>query len=155
GHALASQRLMKRTDAWYKQRGFDQPGANGSIPCLWFHFSPAYYTGDWETATRQYERRLASDSGDFLAHAALGALAARRGDRAAADSIDRWLARRIGDGDAAYARARIALLLGDRVDALRLLHQAHDWGFLAPDHIDPDLEPLRADSVYRELFRPR
>jgi TolB-like protein len=156
GHALASRRLMERTDAWYKRRGFDQAAdAQGRIPCLWTHFSPTYYIGDWETATRQYQRRLARDTGDFLAHAALGALAARRGDQATADSMDRWLARRTDGGNAAYARARIALLLGDRARAWQLLRQAHDGGFLAPDHIDPDLEPLRGDSAYRELFRPR
>jgi hypothetical protein len=69
--------------------------------------------------------------------------------------MDRWLASRVEDGNAAYARARIALLQGDRAGALRLLSKAHELGFLAPDHIDPDLEPLRADSAYRALFRPR
>ncbi len=155
GHALASRRLMEQVNAWYDRRGFDQGGGTGTIPCLWFHFSPAYYTERWETARRAYERRLVSDSGNFLAHAALGALAARRGDRAAAETMDRWLASRAEDGNAAYARARIALLVGVRAGAWQLLSKAHDLGFLAPDHLDPDLEPLRADSAYRALFRPR
>ena len=48
-------------------------------------------------------------------------------------------------------------LLGEgEVDAaIRLLRRAYDEGLRQPDHIDPDFEPLRADSAYQELYRPR
>jgi hypothetical protein len=69
--------------------------------------------------------------------------------------MDQWLARQPPRGHATFARARLALLKGDREGALRLLRRAYDEGHRKPDHIDPDLEPLRGDSAYRELYRPR
>jgi tetratricopeptide (TPR) repeat protein len=154
GQPEASRRLMNRVVAWYQQTGWDDAATSDRMPCLWFHFSPRYYAGQWNAARQAYEHLLAGDSTNFVAHAALDALAARRGDRETVRRMDRWLTARTGP-EAIYARARAASLLGDRERALLLLRQAHDQGFLAPDHIDPDLAPLRADSVYRELFRPR
>jgi len=39
--------------------------------------------------------------------------------------------------------------------AIRLLRRAYDEGRREPDHIDPDFQPLRGDSAYQELYRPR
>jgi hypothetical protein len=47
------------------------------------------------------------------------------------------------------------VLRGDYDEAIRLLRRAFDEGHRKSDHIDPDLEPLRSDSAYRELYRPR
>jgi serine/threonine-protein kinase len=154
GHPEAGQALMERVEGWYMRHHSDESGGKDWIPCLWFHFGPAYYLGRWEVARALYGRRLARDTGDFLAHAALGALAARRHDRAEQERMDRWLASQ-PEAIASYVRARIALLAGDTTAAWQLLRKSREQGLLQPDHIDPDLEPLRSDSTYQELYRPQ
>jgi hypothetical protein len=154
GHGEAGQALMERVEAWYRRHDADESDAEGHFPCLWFHFGPAYYTGRWELAREGYARHLARDTGDFLSHAALGALAARRHDRAEQERMDRWLASR-SEAQASYARARIALLAGDTTGAWRLLRKSRDQGLLEPDHLDPDLEPLRGDTAYQSMYRPQ
>jgi len=154
GSAGASRRLMRRVAAWYDAVGWARAAGKDRLPCLWLHFNPDYYTGRWAEARVHYRALLAQDRTDLMAHAALGALAARRGDRPEMERMDRWLAAR-GDGNATYARARIALLAGDTVAAGGLLRRANGQGLLVPDHLDPDLAPLRADSAYRDIFRPR
>jgi TolB-like protein len=158
GHPQAGGRLMMASDGWFTSHGFDPTASHDQIPCLWEHFSPAYYLGEWARVRTGYRRRLAQrgDGGvDLMTRAALGAVAIRLGDSADAERMDRWLARQPSHGAASQARARIALLRGDRDAAIRLLRQAYDAGRRAPDHIDPDLEPLRGDSAYQELYRPR
>jgi hypothetical protein len=91
------------------------------------------------------------------AHAALGALAVRRGDHAEADRMDGWLASRAHSAVAVYFRGRLAALRGDRERAVALLRHAFDLGlrnrmFL---HLDPDFEPLRDYPPYQELIRPK
>jgi hypothetical protein len=154
GSAGASHRLMQRVAAWYDTVGWARVNGKDRLPCLWFLFDADYYTGRWAQARAHYRARLAGDRTDLIAHAALGALAARLRDRPEIERMDHWLAAR-GDGNATYARARIALLAGDTTGAGELLRQANGEGLLVPDHLDPDLAPLRADSSYRDLFRPR
>jgi hypothetical protein len=69
--------------------------------------------------------------------------------------MDRWLARQPTHGTVTLIRAKLALLRGDREEAMRLLRRAYDEGRRTPDDVDPDLEPLRGDSAYRELYRPQ
>jgi tetratricopeptide (TPR) repeat protein len=158
GHPASADRLMAEADEWFVARGIDQTGLQAHIPCLWTHFSPAYYLRDWARARDGYRRHLDHPGDhleDLLAHAAVGAAAIRMGDLAEAGRIDQWLARQRARGAESYARARLALLRGDRDGAIRLLRRAYDEGLRQPDHIDPDFEPLRADSAYQELYRPR
>jgi hypothetical protein len=158
GHPQAGGRLMLASDRWFTSHEFDPTASHDQIPCLWEHFSPAYYLGDWVRVRAGYRRRLPQhgDSGDdLMTRAALGAVAIRLGDSAEAERMDRWLARQPSQGAASRARARLALLRGDRDAAIHLLRRAYDEGRRAADHIDPDLEPLRGDSAYQELYRPR
>ncbi len=158
GRPQAAGRLMVASDRWFTSHGFDPTGIHDQIPCLWEHFSPAYYLGEWARVRTGYRRRLAQhgDGGeDLMTRAALGAVAIRLGDSAEAERMDQWLARQPSHGAASRARARLALLRGDRDAAIQLLRRAYDEGRRAPDHIDPDLEPLRSDSAYQELYRPR
>ena len=158
GHPESGRRVMTATDQWYQRHRIDQAGFQDRIPCLWHRFSPAYYLGDWTRARTAYRRRLGheEDVGDSLVtEAALGALAVRLGDRAEAERMDRSLERLREDHGVTYARARMALLRGDRDEAMRLLRRAYDQGLRVPDHTDPDLEPLRGDLAYQELYRPR
>ncbi len=121
--------------------------------------------GLWDEAGTLYRALATEDSADTDVQAALGDLAARRGDRAEANRIDRWLAARGRTGPAGaiseywalYQRARIAGLLGDYVRAVGLLREAEQRGFSAwrTAHLDPDLTPLRADPAFQEWIRPK
>jgi thioredoxin-like negative regulator of GroEL len=129
---------------------------SGDGPCLWNLFSAHYYAGRWQEVRAGYTRRLSEDSTDIKAHAALGALAARRGDSNEVERQKEWLSRPKDMGLATLGLARIAALQGRRDDAItflrKALRQATEWHFL---HIDPDFESLRDYPPYQELTRPR
>lgn len=97
----------------------------------------------------------------------VGSCAARLGDTEAARAALTWL--RAVDpkyrfGHHVFLQARIAALLGQRDDALRLLREAKAQ-FAAPvdglnmvaDNIllDPDFEPLATDPEFKGLFAPK
>jgi hypothetical protein len=88
-----------------------------------------------------------------------GALAARRGDAAAAREADGALAalrRPYLAGRHTYWRARIAALLGERERAVALLREALREGQMYPAlHGNADLVPLRDVPAFRELMRPK
>jgi tetratricopeptide (TPR) repeat protein len=116
--------------------------------------------GEWEDAERLLVE-LANERPDLWeVEATLGALAAHRGDSAEAARISTWLAsveRPYIHGRNTYWRARIASLLGERDEAVRLLHQAFDQGMEIWDvlHTEPDFVPLRDYRPFRELARPK
>jgi hypothetical protein len=89
----------------------------------------------------------------------LGALAARRGDRAAAlaaDSVLASLRRAYLVGRHTYWRARIAALLGDRERAVTLLRDALREGRTYPMlHGEADLAPLHGMPAFEDLIRPK
>lgn len=156
GHPEAAKRVLDRVTAWFVSGGAAALSTDDSFPCLWHNFNAFYYAGRWDEARQSYERALAVDSGSIKAHAALGALAARRGDRAEVSRMQAWL-RIPGNAHSTYARARIAALLGDREGAVALLRQAFDQGLNGRMyvHIDSDLDSLRDYPPYQELIRPK
>jgi tetratricopeptide (TPR) repeat protein len=156
GHPEAARRVFERVVAWYGATGVND-ATRDDYPCARPHLSAFYYTGRWSEARAGYQHRLAEDTTDLKAHAALGALAVRRGDQAEADRMDAWLATRTTSASAAYARARLAALRGDRDRAVALVRQAFELGLRGRMylHLDPDFEPLRAYPPYRDLIRPR
>jgi DNA-binding SARP family transcriptional activator len=99
----------------------------------------------------------------------LGVLAAQRGDRRTAEHSERALAEDRGpysQVNRTYWRACIAAQLGQREQALDLLRQALTEGALGrtlvgyephgpPMDIDPFLAPLRQDSAYMRLLKPK
>jgi hypothetical protein len=99
---------------------------------------------------------LARDSTSLKAHAALGALAVRRGDKAEADRMESWLAAQKGP-NADYARARMAALRGDRQRTVDLIREAFEerLGGRMFLHLDPDFESVRDFPAYRELVQPK
>jgi serine/threonine protein kinase/tetratricopeptide (TPR) repeat protein len=156
GHPDAAQRVLERVIAWYGVDGVND-ATREDYPCSRPHFSVFYYAGRWDEARAGYQHMLADDSTSIKAHAALGALAVRRGDPAEADRMDTWLASRSSSANATYARARLAALRGDGKRAVELLRQAFDQGlkgrmFL---HLDPDFESLRHYSPYSSLIHPK
>jgi DNA-binding SARP family transcriptional activator/predicted Zn-dependent protease len=111
-------------------------------------------------AQREFEALAqgAPDNPLFLGR--LGAISARLGQPARAREISGSL----GDldrpyllGQHTYCRARIAALLGEREEAVRLLWQAVGEGisFGVGVHADPDLEPLRDFPPFLEFIRPK
>jgi tetratricopeptide (TPR) repeat protein len=161
GHPDAGDRVLEQIIAWYQAAAADSVAAadsaaqDDSFVCAWRLYSPYFYAGRWDEARRSYQRLLARDPGSVKARAALGELAARRGDRRTAERLDAWLAGQRRDGLAAVARARIAMLLGDSARALRLLREAHARGLPRSDPSDPVFAPLLRDSAYQALYRPR
>ena len=156
GHPTESQRVFEKVVAWYGRAGIND-ATRDDYPCAQVLFNSFYYTGRWEEARAGYEHRLAEDSASVKSHAALGALAVRRGDQAEAARMDKWLAQRTKRPSAAYARARLAALRGDRDAAVTLVREALHRGlrgvmFL---HLDPDFESLHDFPPYRELIRPK
>jgi tetratricopeptide (TPR) repeat protein len=157
GHPEVARRLLDRVVAWFGADGIHDAARANSFPCLWHHFSAFYYAGRWDEARAGYEALLRQDSSSVKAHAALGALAVRRGDRPEAARMERWLEIHGRDPAASQAQARIAALLGERERAVTLLRRALDQGqrgnlFL---HLDPDFESLLDYPPYRELIRPK
>jgi tetratricopeptide (TPR) repeat protein len=162
GHAAAAQQAFERAIAWARAQPPDQQVTSDARRALAGVLNSA---GRWDQALALYRSVAAADSGDTDVQAALGDLAARRGDRAGAERVDRWLTAggRQGNRGAAseslalYARARIAGLLGEHARAVGLLRQAAQKGFSewGVAHRDPDLAPLRADPAFQEWIRPK
>jgi tRNA A-37 threonylcarbamoyl transferase component Bud32/TolB-like protein/tetratricopeptide (TPR) repeat protein len=119
-----------------------------------------YLAGEWDAAEELLHQLNAEYPETISVHGGLGAIAARRGDRAGALRADRWLSeldRPYLHGANTYWRARIAALLGEREAAVRLLHEAWQEGaFLMENaHIEVDFTPLHDYPPYRVLIRPR
>jgi tetratricopeptide (TPR) repeat protein len=158
GHSDDAQDMLDKVVTWYRAHPDVDPASSDDNPCLWIHLSAPYHAGRLDEAKVDYERLAAADSTRVKAWAGLGAFAARRGDRLEVARIDRWLANRTGSrGQADYARARMAALLGNREQAVALLRAAFDSGLKGRHtiHIDPDLESLRDYPPYQELMRPK
>jgi tetratricopeptide (TPR) repeat protein len=156
GHPAAAQRVLDRVIAWYEAAGAaNRAATDDDFVCAWHLYSPYFYAGRSVEARRGYERILRRDPQNVKAHAALGELAARRGDRREAVRQDAWLAHQTGEQLASAARARIAVALNERGRALDVLREAHARGLPLPARDDPDLTPLYDDPAYQELFRPR
>jgi tetratricopeptide (TPR) repeat protein len=141
----------------------------------WLHAHPAgdstlqrsllaralYRAERWDEARVLYEQ-LARESPDVINHrGALGALAARRGDREEALRISEALIATAGPfefGVEFYWQANIAALLGERELAVTLLSAAFAQGFHYTDynpHADMDFEPLWDYRPFQEMVRPK
>jgi Flp pilus assembly protein TadD len=117
----------------------------------------------WEEA-RVCFRRLAKEAPDNIRYLGrLGTTAARCGDAETARQISeqlRTIERRYLFGQQTEWRARIAAVLGDQEEAVRLLRQAESQGAAHHHsglylHPDIDLEALYGYEPYEELRRPR
>jgi tetratricopeptide (TPR) repeat protein len=159
GHPEDAEQPLEKVADWYRAHPAENPATADSDPCLWLQLSAPYYARRWDEARAGYERLAATDTGSVKARAGLGALAARRGDKAAASVMDQWLAaHRAGPrGRATYARARMAALAGNRQLAVDLLRESFDEGLHGRGfiHTDPDLESLRGFPPYEGLIRPK
>jgi tetratricopeptide (TPR) repeat protein len=169
GHRDAGRRVLQRTIEWIQARPPEEVRQEGwAWLAFAYRYSLAvglYKLGHWEEARAVYEELLAEGwSGDTLALAGLGAIAARQGNVERAQAISEQLAER--PGGQPLGRAHIAALLGEREEAVRLLREAlrhdgprginSDWGtFMLRRHQDTDLEPLRDYPPFELFLRPR
>jgi tetratricopeptide (TPR) repeat protein/predicted Ser/Thr protein kinase len=151
GHADAARQVFARSVEWWATR----PREPSRL------LAEAYYrVGRWDEAERVLHEVAERWPDGIHAPGMLGAIAARRGDRAEAERISAWL--RALDrpyllGENTYWCARIAALLGDRDQAVALLRAAFAEGKRGwlDVHYEPDLDSLRDHPRFQELIRPK
>ena len=173
GQEAAAQAVFTRALAWYDAR----PAAEQASAAFRGRRAEVLYAaGRWDEARRLFERLAAerpgqgshagdlgtfglAPVGDVDYRGYLGALAARRGDRAAALRSDTGLAALVGPhllGRPTYWRARIAVLLGERERAVALLREALQQGRTQLTvHAEGDFAALRDLPAFQEIVRPR
>jgi tetratricopeptide (TPR) repeat protein len=155
GHTDAAERALQEAVGWYLGRPADEQSYQRAALA-----STLYEARRWDEARALFQELLSEQPEDIAPLGYLGALAARRGDRAEAERVSASLAASTQPylrGAHTLWRARIAALLGDREQALALLHESLAQGqiFLLRLHTDADLDPLRNHPSFRELLRPK
>jgi DNA-binding SARP family transcriptional activator/TolB-like protein len=160
GDSGAARIALGRALAWHANR----PAAEKATEHLRFERAQTLYAagrGDSARAIVEDLRRAHPSEEQYAG--LLGVLAAQRGDRAAAVTMDRMLdgrERRHGRGQATYWRACIAARLGHRDDAVHLLKRALAEGFVfnalffMSAHVEPSFATLRSDPRFQQLLRP-
>jgi TolB-like protein/tetratricopeptide (TPR) repeat protein len=163
GHPDAAREVIDESIAWVQARPQGTEESRAELANL------LYRAERWADAQRLYEQ-LAEEYPETTASrrccaaapylAALGKLAARRGDRAEASRISEELrSLRYPPRETlrlTLERARIAALLGDREEAMTLI-QLFDQGGMYQwwRHGDIDFESLRDYPPFQELIRPK
>jgi len=158
GHPEAARRAAERAVAWYRA----QPSADQSQPEYRATLAQSLeLLGQYAVAESLMQRLSAEYPGNVDAQGGLGVLAARRGDQAGGQRIDQALAALTGPylfGFAAYYRAEIAAVRGDRDRAVELLRDAIAQGAVDPwDHLhsEPAFAALHGYPPFDELLRPK
>jgi tetratricopeptide (TPR) repeat protein/TolB-like protein len=152
GHRDAAQEVLSEEIAWHRSRPLDTEESRAGLAQL------LYSAARWDEAMRLYEELAEEDPENTEYLAALGRLAARRGDRDQALRISEELRASRYPGPL-LQRARIAALLGDPEQAMTLLQQSFDlgagWGRWPLLHSDIDFESLHDYPPFQELLRPK
>jgi tetratricopeptide (TPR) repeat protein len=156
GHEAAAQRAFAAALAWLDAR----PAEERATPSRRrLRALVLYDLRRLDEARPLFDRLAAEQPRDPEFRGYLGALAARRGDRAAALAADTALAALPGPylaGQHTYWRARIAALLGQHERAVTLLRDALLEGRTYFDvHPEADFAALRAVPSFQELVRPK
>jgi DNA-binding SARP family transcriptional activator len=156
GDTTASRQAAMRSVAWYRSRPAEERATFEERLVLSWALEIVGQLADADTVARHL---LADDSANVDVVGELASLAARRGDTARADSLDRWLAAqsvaRVGWSADVY-RAHLAALLGRRDDAVARVREALDHGAWPTwIHLDPALATLRSRADFVALTRPR
>ncbi len=156
GDTTASRQAAMRSVAWYRSRPAEERATFEERLVLSWALEIVGQLADADTLARHL---LADDSANVDVVGELASLAARRGDTARADSLDRWLATqsvaRVGWSADVY-RAHLAALLGRPDDAVARVREALDHGAWPTwIHLDPALATLRSRADFVALTRPR
>ncbi|MDH3498069.1 MAG: hypothetical protein OER21_15025 [Gemmatimonadota bacterium] len=155
-HRDAARAALGEAIAWFRSRLLDTEGARAGLAGL------LYRAGQWDEALPLYAA-LAEEYPENTAHlAALGRVAARRGDREEATRVSEDLRssrHALMEGYRTLERARIAAVLGDEERAMALLRQSFDyganWARWPLLHSDMDFEVLHNHPPFREFLRPK
>lgn len=156
GDTTASRQAAMRSVAWYRGQRADERATFEERLVMSWALEMVGQIADADTLARHL---LADDSANVDVVGELASLAARQGDTARADSLDRWLAAqpvaRVG-WSADVHRAHLAALLGRRDDAVARVREALDHGaWPAWIHRDPALVALRSRADFVALTRPK
>jgi TolB-like protein/tetratricopeptide (TPR) repeat protein len=153
GHAEAAHEMFERADHWYSARMRVVPP---SVADVHEHMLLSTELEHWSEAATAARAVLDSIPNDPMPTAILGMAAASLGDTARARQQLALLERR-ADGNALpvklYEAAKVAVTLGDREHAIRLLAAAFAAGRRHTfwDHLAIAFEPLRARADYQRL----
>lgn len=167
GYREASLRVAGQAAEWYRGRPEEERGREAVRLALG---TSLYQAERWGEAGAVFGE-LAEAHPDEVAYVGmLGAVAARRGDRAEAarlaSSLEK-ISRSYLFGGPAYQRARISALLGDKQSAVGFLREAisqglkdvpgvtFQAGYVLALHRDRDFESLRGYLPFEELLKPR
>jgi tetratricopeptide (TPR) repeat protein len=158
GNRDASIDVAERLLGWLNGR----PAQEAASAAHRSQLAQAYSLAEqWSEARVIYEQLVRENPGETSYLGALGALAARRGDREEALRLSDAIvgtADRYEFGAEPYRQAGIAAQLGERERAVNLLREAFAQGFqhgIYDPHANMDFEPLRDYPPFQELVRPK
>src|SRR5438477_5079678 len=164
GNAAAGRAMNDRLLAWLTAR---PPADAATEPMRVWRGSGLYFAGRWEEAQAIFDS-LAAEHPDSVVYVAWrGRIAARRGDRAEAESFARQLVSQTRPNlfgthtwsasiNGTYARAAISAILGDKAQAVQLLQDAIAQGVqIGVWESDMDFEGVHDYPPFRELIKPR
>jgi tetratricopeptide (TPR) repeat protein len=147
GYLQQSRQVLERAFEWLESRN-QGPGAGGF-----------YMAERWEEAQDRVETAYKKFPDSEVILGLLGALAARRGDKEEAKRFSSLLEnmdRPYLFGRHTLWRARIASLLGEKENAIRLLREALAQGVsYTALHPVMDFEPLQDYPPFQELIKPK
>jgi serine/threonine-protein kinase len=153
GHRDASRALFDETIEWFRSLPQDSEAVR-AVLARWL-----YEAGRWDEAQHVYAALAEEHPGNTGYLAALGRVAARRGDTATAITVSEQLRAVELRGQHTLDPGRIAALLGDLELATALLEQAIEqtplWGVHYLVHRDSDFDSLRDYPPFQELMRPK
>lgn len=157
GRGKDSRPFAARAAAWYRARLEAEPG---NVEWMAGLLDALRWAGRWDEAVPIAEELTRRRPDDPAWPGILGSLAARRGDRAAAERCAERLRQMESPGllgEGLFRRACIAARLGEQARALELLRDAFAAGLQRSlaRHAELDLEPLWGLEPYRQLVRPR
>ena len=155
GDSLRAARINERLLTWLRS----QPRTGDRIPHDEQLLFALFTSGRFAEARAVLDTVTLGRPADALRRQVwLGRIAAATGDtvtaRAAMDTIATYASRRFDRGNSYFHRSRIAALLGDHAEALRLLRESIARGglFYVRSHLEPDFQTLRGLDEFEQLI---
>lgn len=173
GHKEQAAEILDRAANWLRSPAAEQwisyfPSERRDAARQWIRHTTgqvAYAAGRWDEARAVYERLAADGAGGHAAweaRAYLGLLAARRGDRTAAEKAIHVLGKREpAEAISALRQAQIAALLGERERAMGFLRQMMTTAIISEGrmlfflHRERDWDDMRGYPSFRAFMKPK